>query len=150
MASTLVDEIYCGKIRLRVCGILQNQDKVLLLNHKFLNPENIFWNFPGGGLEPGETIEECLKREFLEETNLSIQIHELIYVNQFIHDKLHAIELYFRVSSSNFEAKLGFDPEINVLTDLKWFTKNQILQLPKSQLPNFITSIAFKNINELL
>ena len=30
------------------------------------------FGFPGGGTEPGETIEETLKREFIQETGLSV------------------------------------------------------------------------------
>ncbi|MBA8988088.1 8-oxo-dGTP diphosphatase [Sphingobacterium soli] len=34
------------------------------------------WEFPGGKLEEGETLEECLVREVLEEIDLNIQIGE--------------------------------------------------------------------------
>jgi 8-oxo-dGTP diphosphatase len=138
---TSIEKIYGNKIRVRVCGVLLRDNKVLLINHSSLNPENIFWHFPG--LEPDEDVISALKREFSEETNLHINTHEFLHLNQFIKGKLHAIELFFRVSSSTLDPDLGNDPELNILTDLKWFTLEELEKLPLSHRSNFIKEIAF-------
>lgn len=36
------------------------------------------WEFPGGGIENGESVEECLKREVKEEVGYAIKVEELI------------------------------------------------------------------------
>ncbi len=39
-----------------------------------------FWTFPGGGVHLHETLEEALKREWLEETGFEIDVKRLLYV----------------------------------------------------------------------
>lgn len=41
------------------------------------------WEFPGGNIEFGESPEEALKREYLEETGLEVEIEKLLYVTSF-------------------------------------------------------------------
>jgi 8-oxo-dGTP pyrophosphatase MutT (NUDIX family) len=42
-----------------------------------------FTKLPGGGLEFGEGTRDCLKREFMEETGLDVEIGEHIYTTDF-------------------------------------------------------------------
>ena len=63
-----------------VCGIMYNKkNEILMGKRKKDDPDypNI-WEFPGGKLEPNETLEECLHREWKEELNLEIEIYSLL------------------------------------------------------------------------
>ncbi|WP_255037214.1 NUDIX domain-containing protein [Lacihabitans soyangensis] len=146
--SAEIKAIYGNKLRIRVCGILENHGNYLFVNHKKLNTENIFWNFPGGGVDDGESISETLVREFKEEVNLNVSIEQFCFFNEVIVDTLHAIELYFKVKSKNFDAKTGQDPELEIITDHKWMTIEQFSELPTHQKPVVFSNL--KSINDLI
>jgi 8-oxo-dGTP diphosphatase len=104
------------------------EGKILLLNHIGIRENSDFWCPPGGGLQFGETIEECLKREFLEETNTEISVGKFLTVNEFINPPLHAIELFYEVKIINGIPKKGTDPEMEeqIISDLRWFDSEEI------------------------
>jgi len=53
-------------------GILQHEGKILIQKRKANGVWANLWEFPGGRLEPGETPEMALVREYLEETELAV------------------------------------------------------------------------------
>lgn len=70
------------RFNIRVYGICFNErNDVLLSNESYRNLN--FTKFPGGGLEFGEGMIDCLKREFREEFNLEIEVGELFYLTDF-------------------------------------------------------------------
>ena len=67
---------------IRVYGILINEQKQVLVSDEYIRGMYIT-KFPGGGLELGEGTRDCLKREFLEEMNLNVEVGEHIYTTDF-------------------------------------------------------------------
>jgi mutator protein MutT len=79
----------------RPTGILIEDGKILLIKQDVT--ETRHWSLPGGKLEPGETIENCLVRELKEETGLDISIKELLYIcDRFVQDK-HVVHMTFLI-----------------------------------------------------
>ncbi|MEK9144483.1 MAG: NUDIX domain-containing protein, partial [Elusimicrobiota bacterium] len=61
----------------RIYGVLLRGHEVLLTRSRFLTRE--FVNFPGGGVEIGESPSAALRREFAEEPGLSIRPVRVLY-----------------------------------------------------------------------
>lgn len=128
MNQNLINQ-YGNQLRVRVCGICVQDEKMLLINHTGLNESNEFWSPPGGGLGFGEKIEQCLKREFLEETNTVISVGKFLKVREFLKPPLHAIELYYEVKIESGILKKGFDPEmeLQIIKDIQWLNFDEVL-----------------------
>lgn len=68
----------CGIVNV-ACGIMFDpQGNILMGLRDSRGPNPNYWEFPGGQLEPGETLEECLHREWVEELNLHISIDRFL------------------------------------------------------------------------
>jgi len=136
MENTL-EKNFGGRIRVRICGILIENEQILLCKHKGLGEAGFLWNPPGGGAHFGETYTNTLKREFLEETNLKIEVGKFLIFNEFIRKGIHALELFFEVKRIEGILKLGTDPELSMeeqmLVDLKFLSIEEIRQLPDHQ-----------------
>jgi ADP-ribose pyrophosphatase YjhB (NUDIX family) len=71
-----------GQFNLRVYGILINEDKQVLVTDEKIRGGH-FTKFPGGGLEFGEGTRDCLRREFIEEMNLKVEVLDHLYTTDF-------------------------------------------------------------------
>lgn len=67
---------------IRVYGVLINDQQQVLVSDELVRGMYIT-KFPGGGLELGEGTRDCLKREFLEELNLKVEIGDHIYTTDY-------------------------------------------------------------------
>jgi len=121
---------FSHELRIRVCGVLVRSDAVLLTQVHSPITDNLVWMPPGGGLKFGESMEECLKREFREETSIIVKAGPLIHLNELLSPPYHAIECFFEVSKVSGEPKLGSDPELphaqQLLNDLRWTPLNEL------------------------
>jgi ADP-ribose pyrophosphatase YjhB (NUDIX family) len=61
--------------RTTVGAIIRNSSDQILLQRR---SDDGFWSLPGGGIEAGETVLECLEREILEETGWKIMVENLL------------------------------------------------------------------------
>lgn len=108
----------------RVYGILRTEnDEVLITDERTQSVS--FTKFPGGGLEYGEGLIDALKREFMEECNLKIDVIRHIYTTDFYEkssfNNSQIISIYYEVKALeelNIELKtLPFDFNNNLVAD---------------------------------
>jgi 8-oxo-dGTP diphosphatase len=59
-------------------AILFNNDQLLIAQRRSTGRLPNKWEFPGGKVEPGETPEECLKREMDEEFSIDVSVGEFL------------------------------------------------------------------------
>ena len=78
------------------------------------------WEFPGGKLEPGETPQQALKREIMEELSTEIKVGELIDTIEYDYPTFH-------LSMDCFWAEvITGQLELKEAEAAKWLTKDQL------------------------
>lgn len=118
----------------RYQGAIVKDHHILLLKQRVYPTLKIVWLFPGGGLEPGETEEQCITREMKEETHLDVRVVSLLV------DELYTSEDPAFIILKNYktyycepiagDASPGFEPEYDPkihrlgspdILETKWF-----------------------------
>ena len=94
-------ENFTKRFNVRVYGVCIEDGKLLISDE--LQGGKCFTKLPGGGLEFGEGIGDCLRREFTEELQAEIEVKELFYVNDFLQlsafdSNSELIVIYYNVS----------------------------------------------------
>jgi 8-oxo-dGTP diphosphatase len=98
-------------------GVLQKGGKVLVCQRKKGSRYGLKWEFPGGKLEPGETILECLKRELFEELSISVRDIDRVQIQSTFYEDGGMFEVaYCFVSQFTGEARN------NAFEEIRWVT----------------------------
>lgn len=100
-----------GRFNIRIYGVLMDSNKRVLVSDEYIRG-SFFTKFPGGGLEFGEGTRDCLKREFIEETGLDVEIREHIYTTDFFqvsafnsNDQIISIYYFVNGDAAQLETK---------------------------------------------
>ncbi len=98
----------------------------LMSSHKWRGK----WVVPGGHIELGERMEDALRREVKEETNLDIRDVEFVCFQEFIHDprywkRSHFIFFDFACRTDSTEVQLNDEAQ-----DYVWVTLEEAGRLP--------------------
>jgi len=105
-------------------GLLERNGKFLIQQRPMSSKRGGLWEFPGGKVDPGETMRDALKREWQEELGLDVGVGKLIT------EAVIDFPEYKNVLLPLFAVHTAYDPN-NIYADkLLWATMEQALRMP--------------------
>lgn len=97
-----------------------NGEKIIFATQRGYGEFKDGWEFPGGKVEPGETPQEALKREIMEELETEIKVGDLIETIEYDYPTFH-------LSMDCFWAEIvKGDLVLREHEAAKWLTKEQL------------------------
>jgi len=103
-------------------AILERDGKVFLAKRSSTSSLPNKWEFPGGKGEVGESPEECLARELLEEFEIFVSVGDFIAESVYQYERKTVRLIAFRVN---------YDGDITVMNahdDVRWVPINDLLE----------------------
>lgn len=121
------------------------KNKILLCRQK--EPWRDFWTLPGGCIERGETLEECVVREVFEETGIKLRIDQLLFVRELINSSRHRIEFYFLMKEPENQDVFERVKPYNEIGEVVFFEIGELntVELKPDCLPRLVQEILDKS-----
>ncbi len=112
-------------------AIIEKNGKYLIAQRAKNDPFKDKWEFPGGKVEPGETLEEALQRELFEELSIHATIGHSLCSVDFFHNGNPMQLVAFKIESFSGNLKL------NVHQAIDWVTSKNLINydFPEPDLP---------------
>jgi len=113
--------------RLAVRALILQHDRLLLVN-AWPGGVSDLWCAPGGGVEPGQSLPDNLRREVHEETGLSVEVGAPCLVNEF-HDpsrRFHQVDIYFRCTITGGTVTADWRDPADVVTERRFFAREEL------------------------
>jgi 8-oxo-dGTP diphosphatase len=112
--------------RTRCQGAILRDHQILLITHREHDTGRSYWVIPGGGLEPGETPEQCTRREMQEETGLEVQVGRLLFEEEGVRGSVEWRKLTYLCEILSGDPSPGYEPEPEAsahysITAVGWF-----------------------------
>jgi 8-oxo-dGTP diphosphatase len=111
------------ELRLGAKALVTDRDRVLLVKERRADGST-FWSLPGGGVEPGETLSTCLRREIREEIRCPSTVGERVGRCVYQHTSRPATTVY-AVFGATIEAEPEPDPAERVV-DHAWLSPTDL------------------------
>ncbi|MBO5797049.1 MAG: (deoxy)nucleoside triphosphate pyrophosphohydrolase [Clostridia bacterium] len=103
-----------------VAALIWDRGKFLICQRPTHKSNALLWEFVGGKVEPGETLEQALIRECREELDIALSVGEVFF------DVVHAYP-DITVHLTLFEATItAGEPRLLEHADLRWITPAEI------------------------
>lgn len=113
------------------------EGKLLVVRH---SDNSGFMALPGGHLERGEEIEECLSREIIEELRIKLDIDRLLYINTFADNNKQYVEFFFEIKNGvdYFNAKNLISSHSHEIVEMAWVSPiDDVNIMPKNLAEDF-------------
>jgi 8-oxo-dGTP diphosphatase len=125
-------------IKLGVFGILERDGKVLMgLRNGTDTSFPDCWCHPGGGVEFQEPLDEALRREFVEEVGIKVDVGlNYIRAHEWVSESRHVLLIFKEVFS--YDTPIAGDG----FSKIGWFTYNEIIALSKEGKTTPLTIVA--------
>ena len=126
-------------IRTGVKALIVHEGKILVIaeNVSRNGGKIVIHDFPGGGIEFGESLENALVREVKEEIGLNINPTKVVGAWEFVLDTHHdTTKLGVQLVCIGYQCEVVGEPKIDLtknpapeeIFDVKWFSKEELLE----------------------
>lgn len=133
--------------------LLTPEEEILLMRIHAPGKSDWFWITPGGGLEPGETVEAGLRRELREELGLEdFSIGPLVWRRQHEFDwgerRICQREQFHIVRVARFEPRMSDPVEATVLDRFQWWPVAELAQAGERVAPRALAEIVARYLRQ--
>ena len=97
--------------RQKAYALIVENGRLLLVRYYYPEENAWYWNFPGGTLEPGETLEEALRRELMEECSVEVEVGPMVLKEA--PPGRDYVRYFFRCYIKKGRPRVGSDPATN-------------------------------------
>jgi 8-oxo-dGTP diphosphatase len=114
------------------CAVIMQENKFLCAQRSQLMKHPLKWEFPGGKLEKGESLNSCVVREVREELNLIISVHRMLTKTFYDYGDGHRVCLYPFICYVVKDSMALLEHN-----EVRWLDKNELFSLDwvKADLP---------------